>query len=293
MCHHRRKTMNTHTLVIIFLATLVAFATTGCHYGTSVHKAATATPIASSLPSPVRLFPTPSATPKAKEHRATYLSPFYKTLHDPLPTPSTHILSALDPKHPRHIMKPWQREGTHSTSSYSIQEQDTSVNAATQEVEKYPAIENTGSIAYPVRIVIADIGLDQPIYPTGLDEQNVPIVLKHHVGWYSYSATPGHGENIVLWGHVLRFKDEPNIPAPFALLDNVSIGTPITIHTSTGETFTYIVTQHIYATPDQVHYILPQGKELLTLVSCTGEQVIVEEQVELTHRLITIALPSW
>jgi hypothetical protein len=37
---------------------------------------------------------------------------------------------------------------------------------------------------------------------------------------------------------------------------------------------------------------LPQGEERLTLVSCIGEKVIVNGATQMTHRLITIALPA-
>jgi sortase (surface protein transpeptidase) len=125
----------------------------------------------------------------------------------------------------------------------------------------------------------------------GLDADNLPVVLRHDIGWYRYSALPGTGDNVVLWGHVLRFKDSPNIPAPFANLHQVTVGTPIVLYTASGTAHTYVVTEHIYATPDQVNYILPQGSEMLTLVSCIGDQVITDTSVEMSHRLITRALP--
>jgi LPXTG-site transpeptidase (sortase) family protein len=145
--------------------------------------------------------------------------------------------------------------------------------------------------AEPVRMVIDAIGLDQPIFAVGLDADQRPIVLKHAVGWYHYSAMPGTGENVVLWGHVLRFRDSPDIAAPFANLHHVAVGTPIVLTTANGTSYTYVVIEHIYATPNQVDYILPQGQEMLTLVSCIGEQIITETSVEMSHRLITRALP--
>jgi len=52
------------------------------------------------------------------------------------------------------------------------------------------------------------------------------------------------------------------------------------------------VRQNVWVTPDQVRYILPQGRELLTLVSCIGAQVIEDGEVtDMSHRLITIAEP--
>jgi hypothetical protein len=149
------------------------------------------------------------------------------------------------------------------------------------------------SLVQPVQIVISAIGLDGVIVPAGLDATGAPAVPKHDVGWYILSAAPGEGENVVLWGHVLRFIDEPQIPAPFARVKNLRPGDTITISNRGGDPHTYVVTQQIWARPDEVQYIQPQGHEQLTLVSCIGDQVIVEgEVIDISHRLITIALPQ-
>ncbi len=144
----------------------------------------------------------------------------------------------------------------------------------------------------PVRLVIPVIGLDQQVVPVGLDRNRVPIVPKHDVGWYNLSATPGQGDNVVLWGHVLRFRDAPHIPAPFARLKEVPVGAQLTLYGADGAGHGYVVTQQIWVTPDQVAYILPTGREQVTLVSCIGDKVIVNgATVDMTHRLITIAEP--
>ncbi|WP_298405686.1 class F sortase [uncultured Chloroflexus sp.] len=144
----------------------------------------------------------------------------------------------------------------------------------------------------PARLVIPAINLDRKLYPVGLDKHNVPIVLDHDVGWYLYSAKPGQGENIVLWGHVLRFRKAPHIPAPFADVERLAIGSEIFLYSADGTVFRYVVARKERVTPDQVQYILPTGDERLTLVSCIGDRVIVEGNVELTHRLVTIAMPA-
>lgn len=144
----------------------------------------------------------------------------------------------------------------------------------------------------PAHVQIATINLDKPLIPVGLDQNYVPIVPRHDIGWYQYSALPGQGENVVLWGHVLRFTDSPNIPAPFARLSEVPIGETITVYTEDEVAHNYIVTEHVWAMPDQVEYILPQGQERLTLVSCIGDKVIIDGSMEMSHRLITIARPA-
>ncbi|HMQ31425.1 MAG TPA: class F sortase [Chloroflexaceae bacterium] len=143
----------------------------------------------------------------------------------------------------------------------------------------------------PVRLVIPAINLDRSLVSVGLDKRRVPIVPKHDIGWYNLSAAPGKGENVVLWGHVLRFKATPKIPAPFARLKELKPGARITLYTADGKAHRYSVVEQVWATPNQVEYILPQGKELVTLVSCIGDKVVTRGGLEMTHRLITIAAP--
>ncbi len=145
----------------------------------------------------------------------------------------------------------------------------------------------------PVRLVIPVIELDRILVSVGLDRKGVPVVPDHDVGWYNLSAVPGQGENVVLWGHVLRFRNAPHIPAPFARLKEVPIGAQLILYSANGAAHTYVVTRQIWATPDQVEYILPTGREQVTLVSCIGDKVIVNgATVDMTHRLITIAEPA-
>lgn len=156
------------------------------------------------------------------------------------------------------------------------------------------AIErNKPADADPVRIVIEQIGMDRTIASVGLDKQKVPIVPKHDVGWYNLSARPGQGENVVLWGHVLRFRETPKISAPFARLKELKKGAVIVLYSRDGTKHRYVITKQVQVKPSEVKYILPQGKEQLTLVSCAGNKVIVDGDVkDMSHRLITIAEPE-
>ncbi len=131
--------------------------------------------------------------------------------------------------------------------------------------------------------------MDQPLVAVGLDAQAIPIVPDHDAAWYRHSAHPGQGDNVVLWGHVLRFKATPDIPAPFARVRDLAPGTPITIITRNGTHHTYHVAEQVWVLPDEVDYMLPQGEERLTLISCIGDTVVTDGTVDKTHRLITIA----
>lgn len=143
----------------------------------------------------------------------------------------------------------------------------------------------------PIRIQIPAIGLDERPLSVGLDKRHVPIVPKHEVGWYNLGAMPGQGENIVMWGHVLRWQDSPHIPAPFARLKELKAGASIIVTTDNGVEHRYRVIQQLQVRPDQVKYILPLGHERLTLVSCIGDNVIVQGFVAKPFRLLTIAEP--
>ncbi len=144
----------------------------------------------------------------------------------------------------------------------------------------------------PVRLVIDAIELDQPLVSVGLDENRVPIVPNHDAAWYNLSAMPGQGENIVLWGHVLRFKSAPKIPAPFARIKELKPGASVVLYDEDGNAHDYVVTQQVQVKPDEVEYILPRGKEQISLVSCIGDKVVADGTVEMTRRLITIAEPA-
>ena len=145
--------------------------------------------------------------------------------------------------------------------------------------------------AAPARLRIAAIGLNEPLVSVGLDAQRYPIVPKHNVGWYMHSARPGQGENVVMWGHVLRWKDSPAVPAPFARLKEVKVGAEVAVVRNDGRVHRYQVTRKVWVRPTQVQYILPVGSERLTLVSCIGDNVIRNGELTKEFRLIIIAEP--
>jgi hypothetical protein len=146
--------------------------------------------------------------------------------------------------------------------------------------------------AAPSRMSIEAIGMSASLLPVGVNDSGQFVVPDHDVGWYQYSAAPGQGENIVLWGHVLPFLYAPSIPAPFARLKELTPGAVVTIFDSAGQPHEYVVTAQIMATPEEVGYVFAQGREMLTMVSCIGEGVYAGgEVVDYSHRLITIAEP--
>jgi sortase (surface protein transpeptidase) len=150
------------------------------------------------------------------------------------------------------------------------------------------------ALSAPQRIVIESIGLDRTLVDVGLDPENRPVVPDHDVAWYGRSARPGAGENVVVWGHALRFQSAPDLPAPLERVREAHIGDRVTLVTADGVAHRYVIAEQIWATPDQVAYILPSGDERLTIVNCIGDYVVDASGavVTMTHRLITIARPE-
>ena len=143
----------------------------------------------------------------------------------------------------------------------------------------------------PTRLIIPAIELDLQPVPVGLDERNMPVVPRHDVGWFRGSAMPGQGSNVVFWGHVLRWIDTPQIPAPFARVRELEPGAEIIVITALGDERRYRVAYHVQVRPDDVEYILPTATEQVTLVSCIGDNVIQDGDLTKEFRLITIATP--
>ncbi len=146
-------------------------------------------------------------------------------------------------------------------------------------------------LGVPGRLMIPKIGLDTVVYPVGRDKNGYLTVLKHDVGWFEESGKPAGGTSIIFWAHVLRWKSDPEIPAAFADVYLLEPGDHIFVVTATGERFQYVVTQQIRVMPDQVEYLAPTDHERVTLISCIGDNVIVNGELNKTQRLITIAEP--
>ncbi|NTW01743.1 MAG: class F sortase [Oscillochloris sp.] len=146
----------------------------------------------------------------------------------------------------------------------------------------------------PNRMIIDSIDLDRSLVDVGLGSNNTPVVPDYDVAWYEQSARPGTGENVVVWGHALRFLRTPNTPAPLERMKDAKIGDAVTLVAADGTTYTYVISDQIWALPNQVAYIMPQGHEQLTIVNCIGARVINDEgQLTTAYRLITVAKPAW
>jgi hypothetical protein len=222
------------------------------------------------------------------------LSPAYQAAPEPMLAATAQILMDTP------VLEPTPEPVTVEPAPASPEAVDVIDPAAQAAPAEQPASFEAALVDAPVapgprgvvRIVIEAIGLDRVPQEVSTDANGVPFVPKHDVAWFRQSAIPGEGENIVLWGHALRFSDTPEVPAPFGQLSKLVPGDRITLYDAAGGERSYRIAQQVWATPDQVQYILPMGREQVTLVSCIGDRVVRENGVTMTHRLITIAEPE-
>jgi LPXTG-site transpeptidase (sortase) family protein len=136
-----------------------------------------------------------------------------------------------------------------------------------------------------LRLIILAIALSELIIPMPSRVVNKgglvgrqPIVQPGAVNWWQESAQPGQNENIVLYGH------DRDV---FKNLHRVRPGMTITLAWD-GQDYDYTISKTFIVDEDvppaqraeNGKYILPAGREQLTLVTCYGED-----------RLIVIAYP--
>jgi LPXTG-site transpeptidase (sortase) family protein len=76
------------------------------------------------------------------------------------------------------------------------------------------------------------------------------------------SGNPGGGDNIVIYGH-----NKNSIFGPIRWLTSGKI---INITDENGKIFTYNISKIIEVTPEDIDYVLPKNKEVLTLYTCSG-----------------------
>jgi len=120
------------------------------------------------------------------------------------------------------------------------------------------------------KLVIDKIEVDAPIEKRGIDDtrQMESPTLPGSVAWYSFSALPGKGSNIVISGH----RDLANYgPAVFWNLGELEIGDQIILALG-EERYVYSVgaTLLITRTTPMNELIAPTETEMLTLITCEG-----------------------
>ena len=132
-----------------------------------------------------------------------------------------------------------------------------------------PPPMNDGEL--PSRIVIKSIGVDAPVVPLGLDEEDVPQVPLNGttVGWYYFSSLPVKGNNAVFSGHVEWGADR----AVFERLPEVAVGDRVEVSMMNGTTLRYdvVVRFEIDPTdPSNLYLMGPTAGDVITLITCGG-----------------------
>lgn len=112
------------------------------------------------------------------------------------------------------------------------------------------------------RIEIPVIGVDFKFVPGVTNDD-----LKLGVGHFADTPLPGQLGNSALAGHRTTYK------APFARLDEVTIGDDIVVTLNNGEMFTYVVTGTTVVNPEDYWVIAESdpNRATLTLITCTPE----------------------
>lgn len=79
---------------------------------------------------------------------------------------------------------------------------------------------------------------------------------------WNTSANPGENGNIVLYAH-----NKTSLFGPIRWLNQ---GDTIELLDHSNRTHTYIITDTVTTTPDDISYVLPRDEEMVTLYTCTG-----------------------
>ena len=123
----------------------------------------------------------------------------------------------------------------------------------------------------PVGLRIADIFVDDPVRPVGLeDDGQLEVPDETEIGWYRYGAAPGHPGATVLAAHVTWNGEY----GPFLNLGAVDLGERIEVALDDGTTRVYEVVERTMYDKSE----LPReriwrntGDETLVLITCGGD----------------------
>ncbi|MHB1132237.1 MAG: sortase [Chloroflexota bacterium] len=131
------------------------------------------------------------------------------------------------------------------------------------------------------RLIIKKIGVDTRVAeaPVRNGEWKVPKFVAGHLAG---TAQPGEGGNVVLAGHIASTTDGD----VFADLGRLKAGDEVRLLTVNRE-LRYVVRQLRTVKANDTSVVAPQGRETLTLVTCTGAWDPVKR--DYSHRLIAVA----
>lgn len=125
-----------------------------------------------------------------------------------------------------------------------------------------PATKQTANLAQvPESIEIIPLSIKLSVAPARV-EGNTWEISEKGASYLSSSAPLKNNGNTVIYAH--------NKSSLFGPLAEIKIGHPITLKSRDGKIYSYSVYKIDTVTPDKVDVITSQGREELTLYTCTG-----------------------
>jgi len=112
----------------------------------------------------------------------------------------------------------------------------------------------------PQRVKIGEV-VDAPV-EWGVIAKGDWTISPDSITYLTTSARPGERGNIILYGH--------NKKKILAGLHNVVLGDLMEITSENGKTYAYLVSSIQTVDPDAVSLLETDGKEMVTIYTCTG-----------------------
>ncbi|NAZ75443.1 sortase [Kineococcus sp. T13] len=126
-------------------------------------------------------------------------------------------------------------------------------------------------VPVPVRLRVADLGVDAPVDAVGVDAEGVLEVPADgdRVGWYRWSAAPGAPGGTVLAGHVDTLAEGPGALYELAAVEP---GTVVEVVLDDGSTRAYAVVERRSHPKSELpaELFTRSGPSTLVLVTCGG-----------------------
>jgi len=162
-----------------------------------------------------------------------------------------------------------------ATAEPTAEQVPTQVTAAPQQ-----ATSSTQTFSGPIaRLVIPKAGVNAPVAVLGLNSDNTMPNPKGYfeVAWYNFTEVPGTSGNAVFSGHVDCAACAPGGKpgaAIFYNLDKLTSSDEIQIELANGTKLTYRVTRIFTVgsgpSSEFSSAIVPNGRDTITLITCTG-----------------------
>jgi len=113
----------------------------------------------------------------------------------------------------------------------------------------------------PTRVIIPSLGVNLDVVSSTIEngEWIVSEVAANHL---DKSSVPGGGENIVVYAH--------NKASLFGPLKWISLGSVVQLVGPSGEIYEYEVYNIFETDRGNISVVLPAGREILTLYTCSG-----------------------